>query len=701
MSIREEHPTICLNMIVKNESRVIQRALNSVIDLIDTYCIEDTGSTDNTIEIITNFFNEKGISGKIVKEPFRNFAYNRTHSLREAKGMSDYLLFIDADMIFTYSITPSEIRKKLLCNDVYHVFQGSDRFYYKNVRFAKNNPESKYLTPTHEYFEPPKRSTYGFFDKKEVFIDDRGDGGSKHNKGLRDIKLLTEELALIGEKGHGAERCYYYLANSYNDVGNIPMAIEFYKKRVEFGGWVEEVWQSLYSIGNIHQSCNDMEKAVFYWLKAYDKHPVRIENLYKLVEYYRTIENYKTAYLFWQIADKMRKQHTNWGDYLFLQSDIYDYLLDYEYSILGFYNGCDSMELSKAAMTVISNPTVSNWMYNNSLKNYCFYIPKLILCDNRGFSSIKNQELLRSIGKDLMKDVVENDGFVSSTPSVVLFDDNTLIVCLRYVNYSIGKNGEYINKSQIVTKNIIAVIDITDPDNWVFKSNDQELKYDATGDNIYVGLEDVRLFSYLSKNKENVLCYNANRGLDFNTVAVEHGNIDLLNVSTINSGLLKFEGREQNKIEKNWVLFHDGQTVNCVYGWNPLIIGEIDSNHVFNQIQSTSDDNVRLPKFFEKVRGSSNGVSIAETNEIWFLCHYVIYEDGRRIYYHLFIVLDKVSYKVLKYTRLFTFCKENVEYSTGVVYFKEKNEFLIGFSVMDRVSDYAILSKSVLDNLMV
>ena len=381
MSIREEHPTICLNMIVKNESRVIQRALNSVIDLIDTYCIEDTGSTDNTIEIITNFFNEKGISGKIVKEPFRNFAYNRTHSLREAKGMSDYLLFIDADMIFTYSITPSEIRKKLLCNDVYHVFQGSDRFYYKNVRFAKNNPESKYLTPTHEYFEPPKRSTYGFFDKKEVFIDDRGDGGSKHNKGLRDIKLLTEELALIGEKGHGAERCYYYLANSYNDVGNIPMAIEFYKKRVEFGGWVEEVWQSLYSIGNIHQSCNDMEKAVFYWLKAYDKHPVRIENLYKLVEYYRTIENYKTAYLFWQIADKMRKQHTNWGDYLFLQSDIYDYLLDYEYSILGFYNGCDSMELSKAAMTVISNPTVSNWMYNNSLKNYCFYIPKLILCD--------------------------------------------------------------------------------------------------------------------------------------------------------------------------------------------------------------------------------------------------------------------------------------------------------------------------------
>ena len=63
-------PTICLNMIVKNESRVIGRLLESVVPLIDSYCICDTGSTDNTKEIITNFFNEHNIKGKIVEEPF-------------------------------------------------------------------------------------------------------------------------------------------------------------------------------------------------------------------------------------------------------------------------------------------------------------------------------------------------------------------------------------------------------------------------------------------------------------------------------------------------------------------------------------------------------------------------------------------------------------------------------------------------------
>ena len=58
--------TICLNMIVKNESHIIIRLLQSVISIIDTYCICDTGSNDNTIEIIKHFFKENKIQGKII-----------------------------------------------------------------------------------------------------------------------------------------------------------------------------------------------------------------------------------------------------------------------------------------------------------------------------------------------------------------------------------------------------------------------------------------------------------------------------------------------------------------------------------------------------------------------------------------------------------------------------------------------------------
>jgi len=710
-------------MIVKNESRVIERVLNSVINIIDTYCIEDTGSTDNTIELITNFFNQKGINGKIVNEPFVNFAYNRTHAFQQAEGMADYLLLIDADMIFTHSISVDQIREKLTKYDVVHVFQGSPTFYYKNVRFAKNVPNSKYITPTHEYFSPPNGSIYGNFERNEIFINDRGDGGSKQQKFVRDIKLLSEELEIIGENGPGADRCMYYLANSYRDSGNVPKAIECYKKRVIIGGWVEEVWQSLYSLGNLHKEIGEIEKAIFYWLEAYEKYPKRIENLYKITEYYRNKEQYKTALFFWKLADKLRKTHTSWGEYLFLQSDIYEFLLDYEYSILGYYTNCDHTDLSKSIIKVISHYSVTNITFDTCLKNYKFYTPTLInqynynevykkndkektINGNMGFASVKNLELLRSIGKNIMKNELENKTFFTSTPSVALIDDETMIVCVRFVNYSIGSKGEYINKEHISTKNVIAVIDMLNKDEWKLKFEEQILKYDETSDCLYVGLEDIRIYPYLTKENKGVVLYNANRGVSYDKMVIEHGEIDVFNATTVNSGnLIRLTDVKVKKrdIEKNWVLFDDNRgNVKCIYSWNPLIIGEIDSNHSFNEVYRLSVENGAnglIPKFFERVRGSSNGVSIPETNEVWFLCHIVSYEDRRR-YYHLFIVLDKTTYRVIKYTRFFTFRKESVEYSTGFIYIKETCEFLIGFSIMDSISDYMIVTKDTIEDLM-
>jgi glycosyltransferase involved in cell wall biosynthesis len=86
-------PTICLNMIVKNESRVIERLLTSVAPLIDAYCICDTGSTDNTIEIIESFMTKRKIPGKIVHEPFRDFGYNRTFAAKAAAEIPVWIIF--------------------------------------------------------------------------------------------------------------------------------------------------------------------------------------------------------------------------------------------------------------------------------------------------------------------------------------------------------------------------------------------------------------------------------------------------------------------------------------------------------------------------------------------------------------------------------------------------------------------------------
>ena len=57
---------LCLNMIVKNESKIITRMLESVVGYIDYFCICDTGSQDNTVDIITSFFKTNQIDGVVI-----------------------------------------------------------------------------------------------------------------------------------------------------------------------------------------------------------------------------------------------------------------------------------------------------------------------------------------------------------------------------------------------------------------------------------------------------------------------------------------------------------------------------------------------------------------------------------------------------------------------------------------------------------
>ena len=56
--------TLCLNMIVKNESKIITRCLDSVKDYIDYFVICDTGSTDGTQDIIKDYFKKHNIKSR-------------------------------------------------------------------------------------------------------------------------------------------------------------------------------------------------------------------------------------------------------------------------------------------------------------------------------------------------------------------------------------------------------------------------------------------------------------------------------------------------------------------------------------------------------------------------------------------------------------------------------------------------------------
>ena len=343
----DTHPFICLNMIVKNESKTIPRLLESVINQIDVIVISDTGSTDNTKEVVNNIVKLHNKTVYWLEDiEFKNFGYNRTFSLKgcvdilnkqELNYEQTYILLMDADMIFKQ--TGKQTLKEYLYNnpepDSFNILQGSQYYFYYNNRIISKSiwHDCYYVGPTHEYISMPDTAIKSNILKTDFFIEDIGDGGSKQNKFERDIILLKQ--GLIDEPNN--ERYMFYLANSMRDAGHQEDAIEMYKKRIDAGGWFEEVWYSYYEIGNCYKQMNNPEQAIIYWLKAFNYSDYRIENLYEIVYFYCRNMQHKLAYHFYFMAQSILNMRPQKEDILFFKKDIYDYLLDFEFTILANY----------------------------------------------------------------------------------------------------------------------------------------------------------------------------------------------------------------------------------------------------------------------------------------------------------------------------------------------------------------------------
>lgn len=361
---KSPYPTLCLNMIVKNESKILIRMFDAVIDIIDCYCICDTGSTDNTPDLITDYFLTKGIPGKIVHEPFKNFSHNRNVALWACKGMSDYVLLLDADMILKIS---EKFDKKVLTQDYYHIFQGNEAFYYQNVRIVRNNGLYAYVGVTHEYVNTPAGSRGGkVFDKKVIFIHDIGDGGAKSDKFKRDIRLLEKGL----EDEPANTRYYFYLGNSYRDYGDGEKAITTYLKLLNMNGWPQEKFCACLSIGDIYHEKGELVNAAKYWLKTSEYDNERIEGVVKAALYYRlTGENVVVNLLYNKY--KGYKRGLAEGK-LFVDQEKYWDVLEYQNSISAYYAN-DKESGYDCCKQILLNGLMGTELLQSTLDNMRFY----------------------------------------------------------------------------------------------------------------------------------------------------------------------------------------------------------------------------------------------------------------------------------------------------------------------------------------
>jgi tetratricopeptide (TPR) repeat protein len=668
-------PTLCLNMIVKNESRIIKRLFDSVISIIDSYCICDTGSTDNTIEIIEEYFKEKGIIGKIVKEPFKNFCHNRNFALQACVGLSDYVLFLDADML----IEINNFDKNLLNNaDSFNILQGNDSFYYQNLRIVKNNGLYKYLGVTHEYIDTPSNNTLMSFDKTMIFIRDIGDGGAKSDKFERDIRLLIDG---IKEEPTNA-RYYFYLANSYYDCGRFNEAIDTYKKRIEFGGWIEEVWYSYYRIGLSFKHMNKFADALFYWLEGYDCYPDRLEGIYEIIKHYRIVSRHKLCMKFYNLAKEILDKNINRDSYLFLHNDVYSHQISYEYTIFAGYNNIKNID--NEIITVFNSsgngPELDNILSNMKFYKQILEKKTLIIADNSISAMINGENIKLTSSSSCLIKKPNEDGYLNN---------------IRYVNYHIQDNGSYIN----CEKHIITVNKFVEFDKNFNIIKEEWMNVDFDGRR-YIGVEDVKIYY---DNHTNKLLYIGTGYHSNNQIGIVSGDYNIAEKKfEINEWKQNFN---QTSCEKNWIFVDYKNESHIIYDWYPLRICKIDNNNL------SVIDIKTTPKLFSRVRGSTCGFlyhkKIGENNngnikfdiiepEIWFINHIVSYESPRH-YYHMISVFDS-NMNLLRYSAPFKFEGEPIEYCLSIVV--EDERVFINYSVWDRTTKIGVYDKKYIDSII-
>lgn len=708
-------------MIVKNEGKIIERCIRAAAPLLDAICICDTGSTDDTREVVERVARELQLPCKIVDDsPFIDFGTNRTHSFTEARAYItkelgwypawSFALLSDADMILKIGQSSSELiegkpaqpqrfSKKLLRPDLfthYLLDQVNGQLKYANVRLLRFDVDWKCVGKTHEYWGGGGNAG----NMSMLCYDDRDDGGCKQDKLERDIRLLR---ATLEEKPNDG-RTLFYLGRTLKDTGAYEEGVALLEQRAKLNDFAEEAFYALIEAGNAHASRGAWPKAADAYMRAWNKRPHRAEPLVKLAKHYRERGENHLAMLFALEAAKTPRDAK--GDLLFIDYTLHEYAIDYEISIAGYYveahrdaafDACDRMLHARAPEPILQSARTNVLFYLATLKNSGAQVHKLT------------------------KPRAVPDNWRALNPSVANIGD-FLLCNIRCVNYHHEpRSGTYAildESGKIRTRNVLRALRA---DSLEAFGPDVEIQ-DEVGQDFQpsqvVGLEDARIFWLPDGRLAFNTATRVDRDLPQQVLCItdlkqsEALDADTFPSKVVVTHKVVLQSENPNACEKNW-LYVGGQEnkVRFIYSHDPPVVLEYDladalpgvSHCVHKRVEigksawtaryvskhyRGSGSPARIPaELLQSVRGAvqrgltkagvaSDGASAVEALGV---THEVVFKPYR-VYLHRICAYDSNG-KVLYATRPFKLCSETVEYCAGCAFLG--NEFAISFGYED------------------
>jgi|GEM_PF-1480855 len=289
--------SICLNMIVKNESKTLPRLFASIHPYISFYVISDTGSTDNTISTIRELGEKYKIGGMIYTDSWVNFAHNRNLALDYAMNAKDqglhackWLLIIDADD--ELMVDDQDFVSKMFSDKSYFVYKDSSGLCAKSLAFLSTDHRAlKWKGEIHEYLESQLMHEKMDFLHGVHIRYHHFEGANSHpfanqqEKSLKEVQLFEKELMNETPSVRNLHR-YFQAGNAYIETKQYEKAILHFEAVAAYStNNTDYPYFALINLGNIFfYDFHDFERSKQYYLRALAVDEQRKEAYYYLAK---------------------------------------------------------------------------------------------------------------------------------------------------------------------------------------------------------------------------------------------------------------------------------------------------------------------------------------------------------------------------------------------------------------------------------
>jgi hypothetical protein len=357
-----------LVMIVKNSGDILRKCLNKNKKYIDCWTILDTGSIDNTCEIIQSEL--KDIPGKLHFTQFTNFKDMRNMAFDLANKSCKYMIVLDD----SYEISEGDKLRTFLKNTKYDIINLKigyfknflHNLYYSN-RITKTSSNIRYKYRVHEALDIPKKCKQVYMDEKYFFLIDHTNKYHKERTQTR-LKKDIEMLLLDKEEYINDSRVLYYITRTYLYISDHKNVLKYAEELLKSTDIEEYKYFAENLIINYkYFDTNDNKQLQKDLLKLQLKHKDRAEPSYKLAVSFYTEGEYNKVN---QVMDKLIKVPTPILGMSEIEYDIYEYNIPYLYIEIKFKLGLfdEGIPILKKMLT--------NYPYDQKLLNMKYAVCK-------------------------------------------------------------------------------------------------------------------------------------------------------------------------------------------------------------------------------------------------------------------------------------------------------------------------------------